>query len=282
MRSVHWCLCWGRKGETIKSQILNINDVVSDLWLQGSRKKHTVSRKRIHFSFLLPGRRERFVCDPFHTSLWICGGAPYGCVLKRALHGVYQRLPRDRERDCRLSWGWWACLWQAAVISGAQRAEFIRLSWGCEPFRPATLQFVSHSASRTAAWMWLARAHAAVLPRARLLMPPVARCMWIPDCREAGASHVFAWLGLLQEGNVPPWMRYDYSLRLRQMHVERLLEGRRLLWKSIPCSKSPEMNTHLIISCGVLLCWMKGIILHAYCWYMSHDFWKNVKFQFLV
>lgn len=60
--------------------------------------------------------------------------------------------------------GRWACLWQAAVISGAQRAEFIRLSWGCEPFRPATLQFVSHSASRTAAWMWLSRARGRPAP----------------------------------------------------------------------------------------------------------------------
>ena len=42
-----------------------------------------------------------------------------------------------------------ACPWQAAVIRGAQRTEFIRLSRGREAFRPATLQFsLPHLASR--------------------------------------------------------------------------------------------------------------------------------------
>lgn len=45
-----------------------------------------------------------------------------------------------------------ACPWQAAVIRGAQRTEFIRLSRGREAFRPATLQFVSHTWRHVTAW----------------------------------------------------------------------------------------------------------------------------------
>lgn len=42
------------------------------------------------------------------------------------------------------AWSSALCLRQAAVISGAQRTEFIWLSQGHEPFWPATPQFVSH------------------------------------------------------------------------------------------------------------------------------------------
>lgn len=75
-----------------------------------------------------------------HTSEWVEG--LHGCVIwglpVAALSpGAWSSALRGRG----------ACLGKVAVISGAQRTEFIRLSRGHEPFRAATLQFVSHFAS---------------------------------------------------------------------------------------------------------------------------------------
>lgn len=60
------------------------------------------------------------------------------------------------------------------MISGAQRAEFIRLSQGREPFQPATLQFVSHFASWNSLGVCTRAAHGR-----RRTEPPVTRTLLV-------------------------------------------------------------------------------------------------------
>lgn len=91
-------------------------------------------------------------------------------------------------------WRRGACLWQAAVISGAQRAEYVRLSRLHEPFRPATLQFVSHFASYSSL--------NAAAPCAFEMLPIVLPCIsFYASCGEVDLKHwlvrcyqiTFAW-----------------------------------------------------------------------------------------
>lgn len=178
---VHLCVCWKRKGETINSQILNINGVVSDLWLQASHKNTQLAEKNV-FSFLLPGRKEEetgFICDPFHTSLWICLGAHMGVSLRVHYTGSTSGCPEIRSvivsslgeggRVCdRLQW--------LVELSGQN------LSDSAEAMNHFGLQFVSHSTSHNnldVAGAWKLAVHPAVLPCACLTMPPAAGCMWI-------------------------------------------------------------------------------------------------------
>lgn len=252
------CLCvcgwWGWDRETIKTDRYgNFCAVVGDLWPRTSQKiffcSVTREKSRATQTVLwlwsvwqsVNSCRKR-VCMCVQAA-WVC---PWVCVL----WGQPVAALRSGAWSSVL-WGRGACPWQAAVISGAQRAEFIRLSQGHEPFQPATLQFVSHFASYNgtyAACVCTFSICTIVSPRASLNIPRMARCIWTDEWWGVRKLHVCT-TKLFTRGShnavntikllltlVNVWFSFKFMLR------SRLVCEIRLLWRSVSSSKDVSIK----------------------------------------
>ena len=123
-------------------------------FLQVTEKKKNTHKGSVFCLVTRESEAERthtvfFDCDPSDNQ-WMHSVSVCVCVWRGVgwRSGVWWPPPSPS-----LSRGVRACPWQAAVIRGAQRTEFIRLSRGREAFLPATLQFVSHTWRHVTAWM---------------------------------------------------------------------------------------------------------------------------------
>lgn len=138
-------------------------------------------RTRSKGLFFIPGegwmrRKPYFDCKTFDNQGFSCTsqGCAWVCLKPAA-------ALRDQECDR---------LHGAAVISGARWTEFIRLSRGREPFRPATPQFVSHFTPRNGGAACFCTSYTCLIAlpsHISLASPPMARFISI---RETLANHM--------------------------------------------------------------------------------------------